>query len=134
MKRFISTWNRTSLIKRIAIGVVVGAVLGLLVPKFTVIGLLGDMFVGGLKAIAPLLVFALVANALSQHQKGQNTNMKTVIFLYLLGTFAAALVAVLASFLLPVQITLTSANTEVAAPDGIGQVLSNLLLKLVDNP
>ena len=60
--------------------------------------------------------------------------MKTVIFLYLLGTFAAALVAVLASFLLPVQITLTSANTEVAAPDGIGQVLSNLLLKLVDNP
>ncbi len=54
MKRFISTWNRTSLIKRIAIGVVVGAVLGLLVPKFTVIGLLGDMFVGGLKAIAPL--------------------------------------------------------------------------------
>ena len=62
MKRFISTWNRTSLIKRIAIGVVVGAVLGLLVPKFTVIGLLGDMFVGGLKAIAPLLVFALVAN------------------------------------------------------------------------
>ena len=56
MKRFISTWNRTSLIKRIAIGVVIGAVLGLLVPKFTVIGLLGDMFVGGLKAIAPLLV------------------------------------------------------------------------------
>ena len=52
MKRFISTWNRTSLIKRIAIGVVVGAVLGLLIPKFTVIGLLGDMFVGGLKAIA----------------------------------------------------------------------------------
>ena len=70
MKRFISTWNRTSLIKRIAIGVVIGAVLGLLVPKFTVIGLLGDMFVGGLKAIAPLLVFALVANALSQTREG----------------------------------------------------------------
>ena len=82
MKRFISTWNRTSLIKRIAIGVVVGAVLGLLVPKFTVIGLLGDMFVGGLKAIAPLLVFALVANALSQTREGQQSNMKTVIVLY----------------------------------------------------
>ena len=79
MKRFISTWNRTSLIKRIAIGVVVGAVLGLLIPKFTVIGLLGDMFVGGLKAIAPLLVFALVANALSQTREGQQSNMKTVI-------------------------------------------------------
>ena len=95
MKRFISTWNRTSLIKRIAIGVVVGAVLGLLIPKFTVIGLLGDMFVGGLKAIAPLLVFALVANALSQTREGQQSNMKTVIVLYLFGTFAAALTAVI---------------------------------------
>lgn len=134
MKRIIRAWTKASLIKRILIGMILGATLGMLFPNLTGIGLLGDLFVGGLKAIAPILVFALVANALSQHQKGQNTNMKTVIFLYLLGTFAAALVAVLASFLLPVQITLTSANTEVAAPDGIGQVLSNLLLKLVDNP
>ena len=134
MKRIIRAWTKASLIKRILIGMIFGATLGMLFPNLTGIGLLGDLFVGGLKAIAPILVFALVANALSQHQKGQNTNMKTVIFLYLLGTFAAALVAVLASFLLPVQITLTSANTEVAAPDGIGQVLSNLLLKLVDNP
>ena len=134
MKRIIRAWTKASLIKRILIGMISGATLGMLFPNLTGIGLLGDLFVGGLKAIAPILVFALVANALSQHQKGQNTNMKTVIFLYLLGTFAAALVAVLASFLLPVQITLTSANTEVAAPNGIGQVLSNLLLKLVDNP
>ena len=134
MKRIIIAWTKASLIKRILIGMILGATLGMLFPNLTGIGLLGDLFVGGLKAIAPILVFALVANALSQHQKGQNTNMKTVIFLYLLGTFAAALVAVLASFLLPVQITLTSANTEVVAPDGIGQVLSNLLLKLVDNP
>ena len=134
MKRIIRAWTKASLIKRILIGMIFGATLGVLFPNLTGIGLLGDLFVGGLKAIAPILVFALVANALSQHQKGQNTNMKTVIFLYLLGTFAAALVAVLASFLLPVQITLTSANTEVAAPDGIGQVLSNLLLNLVDNP
>lgn len=126
MKRIIRAWTKASLIKRILIGMILGATLGMLFPNLTGIGLLGDLFVGGLKAIAPILVFALVANALSQHQKGQNTNMKTVIFLYLLGTFAAALVAVLASFLLPVQITLTSANTEVAAPDGIGQVLSNL--------
>ena len=111
-----------------------GASLGIFFSSFTGIGLLGDLFVGGLKAIAPILVFTLVANALSQHQKGQNTNMKTVILLYLIGTFAAALTAVLASFLLPVQIALTSANTDVTAPDGITQVLSNLLLKLVDNP
>lgn len=114
MKRFISTWNRTSLIKRIAIGVVIGAVLGLLVPKFTVIGLLGDMFVGGLKAIAPLLVFALVANALSQTREGQQSNMKTVIVLYLFGTFAAA--------------------TKATAPQGVGEVFKDLLLKMVDNP
>ncbi|RSJ04311.1 serine/threonine transporter SstT [Streptococcus mitis] len=134
MKRIIRAWTKASLIKRILIGMIFGATLGMLFPNLTGIGLLGDLFVGGLKAIAPILVFALVANALSQHQKGQNTNMKTVIFLYLLGTFAAALVAVLASFLFPVQITLSSASTEIAPPDGIGQVLSNLLLNLVDNP
>ncbi len=134
MKRIIRAWIKASLIKRILIGMILGATLGMLFPNLTGIGLLGDLFVGGLKAIAPILVFALVANALSQHQKGQNTNMKTVIFLYLLGTFAAALIAVLASFLFPVQITLSSASTEIAPPDGIGQVLSNLLLNLVDNP
>ena len=134
MKRIIRAWNKTNLIKRIGIGMTLGAILGLLVPNLTGIGLLGDLFVGGLKAIAPILVFALVANALSQHQKSQDSNMKKVIFLYLLGTFAAALVAVLASFLFPVQMVLSSASTEVTPPDGIGQVLSNLLLKIVDNP
>lgn len=134
MKKIIRAWNKASLIKRILIGMLLGASLGLLFPNLSGLGILGDLFVGGLKAIAPVLVFTLVANALSQHQKGQDTNMKTVIFLYLLGTFAAALIAVLASFLFPVQITLSSASTEVAPPDGIGQVLSNLLLNLVDNP
>jgi len=134
MKKLIRAWNKASLIKRILIGMFLGASLGLLFPNLSGLGILGDLFVGGLKAIAPVLVFTLVANALSQHQKGQDTNMKTVIFLYLLGTFAAALIAVLASFLFPVQITLSSASTEVAPPDGIGQVLSNLLLNLVDNP
>ena len=134
MKKIIRAWNKASLIKRILIGMLLGASLGLLFPSLSGLGILGDLFVGGLKAIAPVLVFTLVANALSQHQKGQDTNMKTVIFLYLLGTFAAALIAVLASFLFPVQVTLSSASTEIAPPDGIGQVLSNLLLNLVDNP
>ena len=134
MKRIIRAWNKTNLIKRIGFGMIIGAILGLFVPNVSGIGLLGDLFVGGLKAIAPILVFALVANALSQHQKGQDSNMRTVIFLYLLGTFAAALVAVMASFLFPVQIVLSSASTEVSPPDGSGQVLSNLLLKVVDNP
>ena len=134
MKRFISTWNRTSLIKRIAIGVVVGAVLGLLVPKFTVIGLLGDMFVGGLKAIAPLLVFALVANALSQTREGQQNNMKTVV-LYLFGTFAAALTAVISHYIFPISLKLgAEAATKATAPQGVGEVFKDLLLKMVDNP
>lgn len=135
MKRFISTWNRTSLIKRIAIGVVVGAVLGLLVPKFTVIGLLGDMFVGGLKAIAPLLVFALVANALSQTREGQQSNMKTVIVLYFFGTFAAALTAVISHYIFPISLKLgAAAATKATAPQGVGEVFKDLLLKMVDNP
>ena len=135
MKRFISTWNRTSLIKRIAIGVVIGAVLGLLVPKFTVIGLLGDMFVGGLKAIAPLLVFSLVANALSQTREGQQSNMKTVIVLYLFGTFAAALTAVISHYIFPISLKLgEAAATKATAPQGVGEVFKDLLLKMVDNP
>ena len=135
MKRFISTWNRTSLIKRIAIGVVVGAVIGLLVPKFTVIGLLGDMFVGGLKAISPLLVFALVANALSQTREGQQSNMKTVIVLYLFGTFAAALTAVISHYIFPISLKLgAAAATKATAPQGVGEVFKDLLLKMVDNP
>ena len=135
MKRFISTWNRTSLIKRIAIGVVVGAVLGLLIPKFTVIGLLGDMFVGGLKAIAPLLVFALVANALSQTREDQQSNMKTVIVLYLFGTFAAALTAVISHYIFPISLKLgAAAATKATAPQGVGEVFKDLLLKMVDNP
>ncbi|WP_278532907.1 serine/threonine transporter SstT [Streptococcus vestibularis] len=135
MKRFISTWNRTSLIKRIAIGVVVGAVLGLFIPKFTVIGLLGDMFVGGLKAIAPLLVFALVANALSQTREDQQSNMKTVIVLYLFGTFAAALTAVISHYIFPISLKLgAAAATKATAPQGVGDVFKDLLLKMVDNP
>ena len=69
IKRFIQTWNKTNLMKRIAIGIFVGALFALLLPQASAIGLLGEIFVGGLRAIAPLLVFALVANALSQHQR-----------------------------------------------------------------
>lgn len=134
MRRIIRAWNKASLIKRILIGILLGALFGIFSPQFSGIGLLGDLFVGGLKAIAPILVFFLVANALSQHQKGKTTNIKTVILLYLLGTFAAALVDVFMSFLFPIQITLSNTNTEVSSPDGIGQVISNLLLNLVDNP
>ena len=132
--RLITTWNKTNLMKRIAIGIVLGVILALIFPKASGIGLLGQFFVGGLRAIAPLLVFALVANALSQHQKGTETNMKKVIVLYLLGTFAAAFVAVLVNYIFPITITLTGKAAEGSSPNGIGEVISNLLLKIVDNP
>ena len=134
LHRIILTWKKTNLIKRISLGILCGALLAVLFPQASAIGLLGKIFVGGLKAIAPLLVFALVANALSQQKKGEKSNMKTVIMLYLLGTFAAALVAVLVGFVFPLEIDLADAKQSLSPPDGIGQVLSNLLLKLVDNP
>ncbi|MFC3932017.1 serine/threonine transporter SstT [Streptococcus dentapri] len=139
MKRLISDWNRTSLLKRIAIGVVLGVILGVVLPEITVIGLLGELFVGGLKAIAPLLVFALVANALSQTREGQKSNMTTVISLYIFGTFAAALTAVLSHYIFPIKLTLSeAAKTAVTSasqsPKGVGEVFNSLLLKMVDNP
>lgn len=87
--RLITTWNKTNLMKRIAIGIVLGVVLALIFPKATGIGLLGEFFVGGLRAIAPLLVFALVANALSQHQNRlENPDLAIWVFLFLKVAFA----------------------------------------------
>ena len=135
MKRFISVWNRTSLIKRIIIGVILGFILGMTVPKLSGIGILGDLFVGGLKAVAPLLVFVLVASALSQNEKGQKTNMSTIIGLYLVGTLAAALVAVVVNYIFPITLTLdTATQPKLSSPEGVGQVFHSLLLKMVDNP
>lgn len=135
MKRFINVWNRTSLIKRIIIGVILGFILGMTLPKVSAIGILGDLFVGGLKAVAPLLVFVLVASALSQNEKGQKTNMSTIIGLYLVGTLAAALVAVVVNNFFPITLTLnTATQPKLSSPEGVGQVFHSLLLQMVDNP
>lgn len=135
MKRFINVWNRTSLIKRIIIGVILGFILGMTLSKVSAIGILGDLFVGGLKAVAPLLVFVLVASALSQNEKGQKTNMSTIIGLYLVGTLAAALVAVVVNYFFPITLTLnTATQPKLSSPEGVGQVFHSLLLQMVDNP
>ena len=135
MKKCIHAWNKASLIKRILIGMLIGGTLGLTLPNISGIGLLGDLFVGGLKAIAPILVFALVANALSQTREGQQSNMKTVIVLYLFGTFAAALTAVISHYIFPISLKLgAAAATKASAPQGVGEVFKDLLLKMVDNP
>ena len=135
MKQLMKKWNEISLVKRIICGLVIGILLGLTVPQVTVISILGDLFVSALRAVAPLLVLFLVMGALAHQGNGTRSNMKQVIFLYLFGTFVSGCVAVAASFLFPVTITLTqSADTAAAAPSGIGEVLSSLLTSVVSNP
>lgn len=133
--KLMNHWHKLSLVKRIIAGLVIGIILAVTIPDIAKpITIFGALFVGALKAIAPILVFFLVASAISQHKKGQQTNMKSVIVLYLLGTFLAALVAVVASFLFPVTLTLGSGVEDVTAPGGVVEVLKALLLNVVDNP
>ena len=134
MKKIIGKWNEISLVKRIIVGLIVGIILGLVIPQVTVISILGDLFVGALKAVAPLLVLFLVMGALARHEKGKKTNMKRVIFLYLCGTFLDGCVAVITSFLFPITLSLSESAEELTAPGGIGEVLQNLLMNLVANP
>ncbi|HEL1599927.1 TPA: serine/threonine transporter SstT [Streptococcus suis] len=135
MNKIISVSKKMNLIRKIGIGVVLGVLLGLIAPKITVIALFGSLFVGALKAIAPLLVLTLVAHALSQAPAGQKSNMRTVICLYLFGTFAAAFIAVGASYLFPIKLVLsTTTTTDITPPQGIAEVFQDLLLKVVDNP
>ena len=132
MKLF-KAWNNLSLVKRIIIGLIVGVILGLVIPSFQVIGILGDLFVGALKALAPLLVFFIVLHSLASQKTGGGANMKVVIVLYLVGTFLAALCAVVASFLFPSALILAEGASN-TAPGGIGEVLKNLLTSAVSNP
>ncbi|HEL1969084.1 TPA: serine/threonine transporter SstT [Streptococcus suis] len=135
MNSIISVWKKMNLIRKIGIGVVLGVLLGLIAPKITVIALFGSLFVGALKAIAPLLVLTLIAHALSQAPADQKSNMRTVICLYLFGTFAAAFIAVGASYLFPIKLVLsTTTTTDITPPQGIAEVFQDLLLKIVDNP
>ena len=134
MKNLVTRWNKISLVKRIICGLIIGIVLGLVVPQATALSLLGNLFVGALKAIAPILVLFLVMSALAKHQEGKQTNMKHIIGLYLLGTFLAGLMAVIASFLFPITLTLTQSTSDITPPGGIGEVLNTLMMNLVANP
>lgn len=135
MKAIAKKWQSIGLIYRIIIGLIIGVILGIFFPKLVEIGILGSLFVGALKAIAPVLVFFLVMSAISQHKKGQKTNMGSVIILYIVGTVSAALVTVVVSFIFPVKLILAQEASGVAkAPSGIGEVLKNILMNLVDNP
>ncbi|CRM00524.1 MULTISPECIES: serine/threonine transporter SstT [Pseudomonas] len=126
---------RVSLVTQIVIGLIAGILLALLLPEAArATGFIGKVFVTALKAVAPILVFVLVMASIANHKHGQETHIKPILFLYLLGTFAAAVVAVVASMWFPSSLVLASHDVTVSAPGGIGEVLQSLLLSVVDNP
>lgn len=135
MKEIFKKWNALSIVKRIIVGLVIGILLAVAIPKqaaFVVI--FGSLFVGALKAVAPILVFFLVMSAIAQHKAGHQTNMGSIIKLYLLGTFLASLIGVVASFAFPVSLTMAAGVDSISPPGGVVDVLKTLLLNVVDNP
>ncbi|EOC1342443.1 serine/threonine transporter SstT [Cronobacter dublinensis] len=124
-----------SLVKQILVGLVLGILLAWVSkPAAIAVGLLGTLFVGALKAVAPVLVLMLVMASIANHKHGQKTNIRPILLLYLLGTFSAALTAVLFSFLFPSTLHLATGATEITPPGGIVDVLRDLLLSMVANP
>lgn len=135
MKNLIIKFNEISLVKRIAIGIAIGLILALTVPEAASgVAIFGSLFVGALKAVAPVLVFFLVMHAISMHEKGKKTNMKSILTLYGISTFTAGLVAVIVSFMFPVKLSLTTGAEELTPPGDIIEVIKTLLFNIVDNP
>ncbi len=126
-------WSDTSLVLRILVGLVIGAVLGLLAPGWTWLGILGTIFVSALKAVAPVLVAVLVMASIAKAHGGLGPRFRTVILLYLVSTLAAALVAVVGSFLFPVTLDLQDVAQE-SAPGALSDIFKNLLTNVVTNP
>lgn len=133
MKKFFGFYTKTPLILRIAIGLVIGICLGLWVPEAGFVTVFGDIFVGALKAIAPILVFVLVVASLASAGKGIGNRFKSVIFFYMLSTFLAAVIAVVLSFIFRITIPLAQA-VEQTAPTGLGEVFRTLMGNMVMNP
>ena len=126
--------RKMSLIQKIMMGIVVGTTLGVMVPKWTFISVLGELFVGSLKAIAPLLVFVLIIASLAKQKADTKTYVGSVLGTYLLATFLAALVAVVASYLFPVEIVLNVTKEASGGPSQLSDVLGNVLTSVVQNP
>jgi serine/threonine transporter len=124
-----------SLVKQILIGLVLGILLAWISkPAALAAGLLGTLFVGALKAVAPVLVLMLVMASIANHRHGQKTNIRPILVLYLVGTFSAALTAVVFSFLFPSTLQLVTGATDITPPAGITEVLRGLLMSMVSNP
>lgn len=135
MNPLVTFVKKVPLIEQIAIGLVIGIMLAVFVPSAVpFVSIFDDLFVSALKGVAPVLVFILVMNAMTQRKSDGDTNMKPIVTLYVLGTFAASLVGVTLSFLFPVTLQLSIGNSEINPPSGIAQVLHTLIMNVVDNP
>lgn len=135
IKSTLDRWQQTNLMLRIFAGIVVGSVLALTVPGISVISMLGDLFVGALKAIAPVLVAVLVASSVATARAGLGNRFRTIITLYVLTTLMAAVVAVAGSFFFPVQIALADVSGVAgSAPGALGDVFRNIVGEIMSNP
>ena len=135
MNSMIRTLRKIPLIHQIAVGLIIGILIAVFLPGAVPgVGIFGDLFVRALKGVAPLLVFILVMNAMVQRKEGGDTQMKPIITLYVIGTFAASIVGVVLSFLFPQTLMLQLGNAKVNPPSGIAEVVHNLVLNIVDNP
>ena len=135
IKNLVEKYNNTNLVSRIFIGIIIGVILAITLPQFVWISVLGDLFVGALKAIAPMLVFILVMSSLAQGVKKSGGKFRTVIALYMFSTFFAAITAVIASFIFPQMLTLEAEIQDIhSVPQGLSEIIHNLLVKIVINP
>ncbi|CNH00704.1 serine/threonine transporter SstT [Yersinia thracica] len=132
---FIGFIIRGSLVKQILVGLIAGIALALVSTQAALaVGLLGTLFVGALKAVAPVLVLMLVMASIANHKQGQKTSIRPILFLYLLGTFSAALIAVVVSFIFPSTLILATHTADITPPSGITEVLKGLLNSIIANP
>ena len=135
LENLVKKYNNTSVVTKIVIGIILGTITAFIFPKASWLSVLGNLFVGALKAIAPILVFILVISSLANGVKKHDVRFRTVIFLYIFSTLVAAFCAVSTSFLFPVDLAFTSQITNTQAiPHGIGEIVHGLLVRIVINP
>lgn len=132
---FITKLKSINIVNQIIIAIILGIALALASPDLAMsFSILGSLFVNALKAVAPILVLVLVASSIANQKPNSEANLKPIVGLYLIGTISAALVAVALSFMFPVQLTLDIVGASANPPQGLGEVLTTLAFKIVDNP
>ena len=135
MQKLVEQYLKISLVLKIAVAILLGLLLAMLAPDLALdVGVLGSLFVRALTAIAPILVFVLVVSALANQRAQEDSHLRPLVIIYLVGTFVAALTAVLMSFAFPVTLILTPGETQISPPSNMAEVLESLLFRIVSNP